>query len=72
MNEQPNLSERLKASRDTAVYGAPVSFLLWLIFNVLLRGSGGVNMVWIAAGILLFAVLGFAFPRSVGGKLKLK
>ncbi|MEM7332525.1 MAG: hypothetical protein AAF490_10565 [Chloroflexota bacterium] len=72
MNDQPNLSQRIKAARDTAVYGAPVSFLFWLIFNLILRGSGGLSMFWTAAGILLFAILGFAFPKTVGSKLRLR
>lgn len=72
MNTQPTPSERVKASLITAIYGAPVSFLFWLVFNLILRGSGGISMLWVAAGILLFAILGFAFPKTVGSKLRLK
>lgn len=72
MNETPTISERLSASLGTALYGAPVSFMFWLIANWALRHSGGVNMLWVAAGAILFAVLGFLFPRAIGQKLRFK
>lgn len=72
MNDAPSLSERLTASLGTAVYGAPVSFVFWLVVNFVLRNSGGVSMTWVAGGIVAFAVLGFVFPKRIGQVLKLK
>lgn len=70
MIDTPKLSERFTASLGTAVFGAPISFFFWLIINFVLRASGGISMFWVAAGIILFAILGFVFPRSLGQTLK--
>lgn len=70
MSDTPTLSERFKAALGTAVWGAPVSFLFWMVLNLLFKSSGGIEMSWVAAGIVLFALIGFLSPRGLGQKLK--
>ncbi len=69
MESKPTLSERFSASLGTTVFGAPVSFLIRLVLDLILKSSGGLSMNWVLLGIVIFALLGCLFPRTIGRKL---